>query len=561
MDLRTSVDPAIAQDLFDSARNAAAKGQAQFSTPPEAARALCSLLPAVRPVIADLNCGPGQLLTAAVHGHPRAEDIQLFGCDIQKPVISKQSAVNSDPARGGHLPTAHCPLPTGSFVQADVTKLFPLLRTVDWRCPVFTLNPPWDLHWHRAALDCLRESALPAVRAAFAAHDGRTARDTIDSTVATLMMALDRLTEDGEGLLIANHATMLRLLGEQGEGPHGALLPHVWLWLVFDGNLMTGDTHGGFDHRATPFQTAGLYFARGHAGGPGGLTPLRLADLAPARCASLRGRRTGRTPSTYGWYDHPDAGKLWDAAATEWQARKRQRPAWNLWLEREHIATHLNLYDEKARRLDKATIARLHALNGKRPMDLVLMRAQRDELLWAAGADSPFKVAPELAAAVQQAITDYHAARAPLYPLPKIQRLGYLDEEDTIRCVKNFSLPPSAFSPFVAGAAYPLKSETVTVTWRENKPNLCGEDEEMELTGQELVLSVQDEHEQWHAFADARHLGSLTAADAVKATAIHPLQMLVDHFEIPDVPDVATVRPAEYQRHLRTLQELEQFCP
>jgi hypothetical protein len=262
------------------------------------------------------------------------------------------------------------------------------------------------------------------------------------------------------------------------------------------------------------------------------------------------------------------------------------------------ICTHLNLYDEKAQRLDKATIARLHALNGKRPMDLVLMRAERDDLLWACGlresskfqvpsSKSPFKVAPALIEAVQQAITDYHAARAPLYPLPKIQRLGYLDEEDSIRCVEDFSgvpssefqvpssrnspthnshptqLPNSQLITFRRGRSYPLKSETVTVTWRESKPNLSGEEEELELTGQELVLSVQDDHGQWHAFADARHLGQLST-QATRNSQLprwHPLPLLVAHFEIPDVPDVATVRPAEYQRHLRTLQELEALCP
>jgi hypothetical protein len=30
--------------------------------------------------------------------------------------------------------------------------------------------------------------------------------------------------------------------------------------------------------------------------------------------------------------------------------------------------------------------------------------------------------------AVERAVREYHAARAPLYPLPDIQRLGYLDE-------------------------------------------------------------------------------------------------------------------------------------
>ena len=46
---------------------------------------------------------------------------------------------------------------------------------------------------------------------------------------------------------------------------------------------------------------------------------------------------------------------------------------------------------------------------------------------------------PALLDAVNAAMGSYHAARAPLYKPTKIQSIGWLDEQDDIRCVKDLS--------------------------------------------------------------------------------------------------------------------------
>ena len=40
----------------------------------------------------------------------------------------------------------------------------------------------------------------------------------------------------------------------------------------------------------------------------------------------------------------------------------------------------------------------------------------------------------------------------------------------------------------------------------------------------------------------------------------HTLQQLVDHFEIPEVPDISVTRPAEYERNLSLLAQIEEIC-
>jgi hypothetical protein len=52
-------------------------------------------------------------------------------------------------------------------------------------------------------------------------HCDRTERDTIDSTIVTLCMALDRSSSFDEGLLIGNVATLQRLLFAP-NAPHRA---------------------------------------------------------------------------------------------------------------------------------------------------------------------------------------------------------------------------------------------------------------------------------------------------------------------------------------------------
>ncbi len=82
---KTSIHPEILQPVFESAANAADKGQSQFFTPLPFGRALARALPKIRPTIVDLNCGAGHRLlqTSAL-----AQTQRLLGADI-------------DPCRGG----------------------------------------------------------------------------------------------------------------------------------------------------------------------------------------------------------------------------------------------------------------------------------------------------------------------------------------------------------------------------------------------------------------------------------------------------------------------------
>lgn len=558
---KSTIIPSLFDQMLSSAPNAARKGQAQYFTPASWAGRLALGLPRHRRTIVDLTCGAGHLLRAA----RQTTTFHTLGCDI-------------DPSQL-----------TSAQLAADLTLFAPLLEDVKFRADLFVLNPPWDLHWHRDRLAFLADTRSPSVAAAFAAHDGRTPRGTIDSSVATLCIALALCSPYGEGYLIMNQSTARRLILEDGA-PHVDLRDHVWGVLDLPENT------------AAPVPSTVLYFARDHLSGPQ-LTRKVYADAADqppdSSLITFNDRRHRFGAEVNEWSYTSNQDKLWEGAAEEFRrvhpsphSASSAVPNYNLWLKPDgHIGAHVSLYDEKTGRVPVEDAALLHSLGGKRPLQLVVQRAQRDALTRACREDSPWRVDPALREAVAAAVLQYNAARAPLYPLPPIQRLGYLDEENFIECKSDLSAlnPPLSTSQplFLAGRRYPITTQTLAVRRPSIKVNLTGEDQQLELTGQELAIFITGEDGAAHCFMEARLLdekvtverpgetrptarnGEPVKKDQLPSGQFAParevihftLPQLVDSFVVPEVPDVATLQPDAYQRNLRLLEHIESLCP
>jgi hypothetical protein len=112
--------------------------------------------------------------------------------------------------------------------------------------------------------------------------------------------------------------------------------------------------------------------------------------------------------------------------------------------------------------------------------------------------------------------------------------------------------------------AYPLSTRSIRFTRSQLKPNLHGEMEEIELSGQELAIYIrhgQDEDAMESCFmseslrAGNVRIGEKRGEDVVQYT----LQELVDCFEIPEVPDVSAADPARFNAFIEQLHQLEQL--
>ena len=538
--LKSTVGAACAQELFDAAANAGAKGNAQFLTPEKFGRRICGLLAPVRHVILDPTAGDGALLRAA-----RTRSSRLLALEV-------------DPAAAGRI-TDTDGSRNASVMNGDLTALYPLLAEVGFTCDTAVCNPPWDLHWFKDRLAALEMSDVAAVAEAFAEHDGRTAHGTIDSTIATLCVALDRLKPHGEGLLIANENTLQRLLLGP-DAPHRALVRHCWAHAVFPGSVFA---QAGTD--GITCNVGVLWFARGHRTGPGEITDRILAPEPDYR--DMRLHRTGAETRAYHEDDALDSLAHWDTVRQEALERAAeaagQRRPWHLFLAPDGtIGTRLNRYE--GRTVEGNRLRRLHELNGKTPLQLVIQKTERRLLLDVTQREG-WRVEPALAAAVENAVVEYHRVRAPLTPLNDVQRLGYLDEEDTIVCKRDLLLGPVLYS---AGQRYPLRTQTVPVTRKDTKFDFAGQPVPVELTGQHLAiyigtapgLPVPGAETNGHelCFMDASLLSEdhTIGNDAQVDATLH---QLIEHFTIPEVPDVAVINPAGYRQHLGFMATLEQL--
>jgi hypothetical protein len=268
---KTSISPEILQPMFEAAANAADKGQSQFFTPIEFGRTLAVALPRHRPTVVDLNCGAGHLLQASA----LPKTLRLLGADI-------------DPCRGkgveGGLPL--------NRITRDVTQLYGWLKEIGFAADLFVLNPPWRLFFYRERLAALAKSELPSVRQAFKGIEqgGGIPRDTIDSTIAMLLIALDLCTVYGEGLLIANNATLQRLIFDPAA-PHAAIAKHIWAHLIVPGNPMTGIENCQW-REDQQFHTGVIYFAREHTTGPKQVRWPDVPDRVYRQGAELRNEFT-----------------------------------------------------------------------------------------------------------------------------------------------------------------------------------------------------------------------------------------------------------------------------
>jgi hypothetical protein len=525
------------QEVLDSGANAEDVGRQQFFTADDLATALMLPLPEARHTFIDLQMGSAALLKASNSPH-------LIGCDIDP-----RCARKPDGAAG-----------EWHTLTADVTKLYPLLAEIGWRFDLGGFNPPFSIKWHNDRLAALRDSECDAVRAAYRPH-----HETIDSTLATAMIALDRLNNRGEFFLICNQSTAVRHFGPPDfvapprsfSGTTERILPdcgggelrkHIWLWVTLPAGIFANVHHD--------FETAVLYFARDHENR--GQAPLHLVSTSPDPAAitqMLRPWQSRRQLIRHGnslWrvsdFDKATIANF-DAAKQEYAAQHRTTRAqeFNIWLSEGRIRRHLTPFQHFSKRIPKDLIASLNDLDNRTPMELVVQKETRVALQRAVRSTF-WSVDPALIAAVDAAVSGYNANRAPFYPLSDVQRLGFLDETDQIQFGK------LGIEGFQVGEFYPITCSTCPTERDGSRINIMGEEEMVTYHGQDLVVKIQDANEEWHAFTTEPDVTDIPKGIAAR----HSMASLVEHFIIPEVHDVAITQSERYLRNVAKIEAIEE---
>ncbi len=518
------------QEFLDSATNAADFGQRQFYTPPTVADALFRPMPALcKELATDLHFGNGALARASGAKLALGLDIDArVKAELQPPAKSKWNVA-----------------------QADLTLWYPIAHEADLRFPYITINPPFSLRWHSERLTALQDSSIPEVTRAYNEHR----KDTIDSTLASFLIALDRLLPNGEGFMVCNAATARRFFGAPDEAAtnakHRDLRKFIWLWLEIPGKI--------FDNQHTEFDTAVLYFSRHKKDSP----PLFLT--APA-ADTLAIERTLMVPEVFTAYQgtrfrydyefaaHVIAEKF-NLVNREYAVRHHgKQPDWNISLDAKgRLKTYLTPFQHVSRKIPPALAAKLHAIDGQTPVALCVTATTRTALREATECGI-WRIHPDVPLAIADAMASFDAEGAPFFTPSLTQALGWVDEFSTLGCIE------PGIGSALPGDACPITCSIEPTTWMGEKINLAGEPEDLEYTGKELLVVLTDPAGVKHHFHvrrdNAAQQPELDSHGKIKTLHWH-IADLIAHFHLPVPKDLATLQPERYQENLAMIDRIE----
>ena len=179
------------------------------------------------------------------------------------------------------------------------------------------------------------------------------------------------------------------------------------------------------------------------------------------------------------------------------------------------------------------------SLHGMTPAEAVQSKETR-RLLRSIPAE---RCSEDLRSAVANALLDYSVRTAPLLPLPESQCLGWLDEHSHLLCRLSMD------SAFTRGSSYPINCGEISARRLTTKTTIQGTKAEVAITGSELLVTIRDEQGRDHSFYNGGNSG---AADPFA----HSLETLIEHFQIPLVPDITQILPARFRKNKKSLANL-----
>ena len=152
----------------------------------------------------------------------------------------------------------------------------------------------------------------------------------------------------------------------------------------------------------------------------------------------------------------------------------------------------------------------------------------------------PERCSEDLRSVVANALLDYAVRTAPLLPLPDAQRLGWLDEHSHLLCRLNLG---AGFTP---GSYYPINCGEISARRLTTKTTIQGTKAEVAITGSELLVTIRDEQGRDHSFFNWGGPDPFA----------HSLETLIEHFQIPPVPDITQILPARFRKNKKSLANL-----
>jgi SNF2 family DNA or RNA helicase/predicted RNA methylase len=496
--------------------DAANKGTQQYTTPPDWAEAIAIPLTYCRPCITDLHCADGSLPLAAANDTTKF----ILGHDIDTNAKIKPHPDHKI-AR--------------TVIHNDIINTFHHLLSTNTQFDLLTLNPPFSLRWPIDKLPTLKKPGEKSTH--------------IKSTLATIRMATQLLSDRGEGYIIANTDTIARL-----EKSNPTDFKHVWL------SVTTPSFYPGVSKELS---ITILYFAKQHINSniPFPHEDLAIADLDYFTNKLCLFRKTYRKKSM-GINDdynaqHNFTNKQWLAIKQEVDTTHKRRAARpNITLNPDGtINAYLTSYQKIDTKITKKDANALIGISGTHPFTLIVQKSTRSALQGIISS-GVWTISPNANKAISAAISQYHQGRTSLSPLNPIQQLGWIDEQDKIICTTVLGI-----GDFTAGESYKITTQVIESVKEETRPCITNgkrSKEKVRTTSSNLQILINQSDEKaqpvsFQQFPDEDNPHSKS------------LQDLADHFETPTVPHVSQQYPELHAEHTAKLHTMlingEKFKP
>lgn len=443
------------------------KGLQQHYSPIEAAKLVGGVLRAGTCNVVDLTAGDGGLLQA----WPKS---QRYGVEIDADQIA-----------------------AGSYkaIHGDLQRVYPLLRLARVAFRAVVLNPPFGLDWTD--------------------DEGKT----VNSTVQTLRYGLGVLERDGLGAMIAGRDRFARSVAGRPEAR---------------GVYAVIEVSDLFDGVELPCVIA--FFAQPHK---------RLAD-APAPV--WRKATRAELPGLVSWVNEQrtavceympapfnyngsvvDEGSLWATIATEHARRrgaaeaKARSATHDLTLVKRRVRVSLTPFAQMALGRARA-LTPIQSLHGQ-SISYFAYNAREWQRVRQAEQDGAITVCPKFAESVEGIIRDARRQLVPNYPIKPQQRLGFLDDLDSILCIRD-----DGEKGYLAGERYPL---SVASKVKED-------------TG-ERIYTGRDGEPQVRRYRHERKLLQIDIGPHSFDEEPAEIAYVIEHFDVPDPGDLASLFPEDVE--------------
>lgn len=387
-------------------------------------------------------------------------------------------------------------------LAGDIQIAHPLFRLADLRFDTVVANPPFGLDW----------------------TDGTGKH--VSSTLHTMHICVELLADGGHGAMIAGRDRYMREVHTNPIGRHAWALVEIPDLFGKDVDLpcvvafFAQETREADPHHVT-------------------VTAAELGDIATVRrhTQDLRAVSVDR----FG-YRHPSTSYYnlqgpFDAVRREYLQRTSGKRRWPYEVNLAGRRVRVSLGPVASLILNKAGKLRdVGDLNGK-PVGYFALHERTWHLVEKLAADGHLTVDPELAPAIAASQRLAERSLVPMYPLPPQQRLGWLDRDgsgqEEILCTT--SDPDRGF---VSGERYPVRTQSRIHTEEHRRVE--------ESRGEVVIRRVRHK---------AKVL-DITVGTESFTEAGGDLQYLIDHFQMPDPGDLATLFPDDYNAAVAVLEQL-----